>query len=165
MTGFRRIVAIQRELFGILEESFLRITGCKPTEFATFDTFDEVIRQGAQKLAKRAPEAFVYAHTALSAFYSTRGTELYDELKKMGGLSFVLGGSSRFLGSQFASVRKMVLYADTILIPDPILPWVEDPRPEERFRDVLFLQSVFALLHLKPLIDTDLPCLPRTGSK
>ncbi|MGB8458493.1 MAG: hypothetical protein WCE50_12280 [Candidatus Acidiferrum sp.] len=51
----------------------------------------------------------------------------------------------------------MVLYADTILIPDPVLPWMEDPRGEERFRDVLLLQTVFTLLHLKPLVDADLP--------
>ena len=50
-----------------------------------------------------------------------------------------------------------MLYADTVLIPDPILPWIEDSREEERFRNVLFLQSIFALLHLKPLVDADLP--------
>ncbi len=157
MASAHRIVAIQREFFGILQEYFLRMTGSGPNEFATFDSFGTAVNQGAHKLATRAPDAYDYAFTALKAFYETYGLELYGEVKKLGGLSFVSGGSSRFLGSQFASVRKMVLYADIVLIPDPILPWVEDPRPEERFRNVLFLQSVFALLHLKPLVNADLP--------
>ena len=157
MTNPRRIAVIEREFFGILDEFFLRATGSSPTEFATFDSFAGGINREAPKLAVRAPAAFLYAYETLSVFYKKYGGELFAEAKKLSGLNFVLGGSSRFLESQFNSVRKVVLYADTVLIPDPILPWIEDPRKEERCRNVLFLQSVFALLHLKPLVDADLP--------
>ncbi len=51
----------------------------------------------------------------------------------------------------------MVLYGDTILIPDPILPWIEADREEERFRHILFIQQILGILHLKPLVDADLP--------
>ncbi len=51
----------------------------------------------------------------------------------------------------------MLLYADSILIPDPILSWIESPRSEERFRNVRLLEAAFVLLHLKPLVDADLP--------
>lgn len=152
-----RIIAIQREFFGILDEFFRRATGDSPTQFATFDSFGTKIRTEAYRLASRAPDAFTFVHAALSAFYKKYGIELFHEAKKVGGLSFVLGGSSRFGESQFDSVRKVTLYADTTFIPDPILPWIEDPRAEERFRNVLCLETAFALLQLKPLADADLP--------
>jgi hypothetical protein len=72
-------------------------------------------------------------------------------------MKLVLGGSSRFVSSHLSSVRKMLLYADSILIPDPILPWLESERQEERFRHVLLLEQAFYLLQLKPFIDSDLP--------
>lgn len=57
-------------------------------------------------------------------------------------------------------MRTSLLYADTVLIPDPVAPWIESARGEERFRDVLLLQNAHALLHLKPIVDADLPNLP-----
>src|SRR5262249_776496 len=55
------------------------------------------------------------------------------------------------------AVRSMTLYADTLLIPDPVLPWLEKERREERFPLVAPLEAAFLLLHLRPLIDADLP--------
>ena len=72
-------------------------------------------------------------------------------------MKLVLGGGSRFTSAHLASVGKMALYADTILIPDPILPWLEVDRTEEKFRYVNLLQTVFFLLRLKPLVDANLP--------
>ena len=157
MATQNKVAVIQREFFRILDEFFRRATGNGPREFATFDSFAERIRRDAQRLAARAVDAYSYAYENLSSFYTKHGIELFGEAKKLGGLSFVLGGGTRFGHSQFESVRKVILYADTILIPDPILPWVEDPRKEERFRNVLLLETAFALLHLKPLVDADLP--------
>jgi hypothetical protein len=37
------------------------------------------------------------------------------------------------------------------------MPWLERPRTEERFQHVLVLEAAHTLLHLKPLIDADLP--------
>jgi hypothetical protein len=54
----------------------------------------------------------------------------------------------------------MLLYADSILIPDPILPWIESPRVEEGFRSVRLLEAAFFLLHFKPLVEGDLPYPP-----
>jgi hypothetical protein len=41
-------------------------------------------------------------------------------------------------------------------LPDPVYPWLEVERTEEKFRHVNMLQSIFTLLHLKPLVDADL---------
>jgi len=41
-----------------------------------------------------------------------------------------------------------------------VLPWLEADRREERFRHVLWLETCHALLHLKPLVDANLPSPP-----
>jgi len=54
----------------------------------------------------------------------------------------------------------MVLYTDTVQIPDPIFAMIEAERPEERFHSVQILQEMFFLLRLKPLVDADLGVPP-----
>ncbi len=54
----------------------------------------------------------------------------------------------------------MILYGDTVLIPDPILPWIESPRGEERNRSLPILEAAFYLLHLAAFFNTDQPILP-----
>jgi hypothetical protein len=68
-----------------------------------------------------------------------------------------MGGSSRFKRSQLDAVATAALYSDTVLLPDPVMPWLETDRSEEQFRHVLLLEAVHALLQLKPLVDADLP--------
>ena len=147
---------LQRELFAVLDEFIERATGKRYDRFATIQTFGEEIRKNAQAIAPRSFEAFVWADEALHQFYSDYRFDLFEAAKTFGGMKLVLGGTSRFGNVQFNSVRKMLLYADTILIPDPILPWLESERNEEKFRHVNLLQNAFNLLHLKPLIDADL---------
>jgi hypothetical protein len=147
----------QPEFFAILEEFFQRATGKSPQEFATFDSFGDEIHKNATALGKKGPDAFRFAWESLPKFYETNKVRAFEEAKHAAGLKFVLGGSSRFGETHFDSVRKMLLYADTILIPDPVLPWMESARREERFRDVLLIKAAFGLLHLKPLIDASLP--------
>jgi hypothetical protein len=154
------LATVQREFFEILDEFFRRATGGSAEEFAALDSFGEKIRADAQKLAPRAPQAYMYVHEALRAFYKRFGLHVFSEAKNLGGLKLVLGGTSHFGKAQFESVRKMLLYADTILIPDPILPWIESPRAEERFRSVQLLKTVFILLHFKAVVDADLPSPP-----
>ena len=151
------VIGVQREFFGILEEFFRHATGSTVTEFGTIDTFGDRIRASAPSLAARAPDAYDFASKSLAQFYEKNQLTLFTEAKRIAGLKLVLGGTSRFGQSQLSSVRKMLLYADTILIPDPVLPWLEVARSEERFRRIWLLQTAFTLLHLKPLIDADLP--------
>lgn len=149
------VAAIQKEFFEILNEFFRRATGVSAEEFAPMDSFGERISGEARDLGQRGAEAYSYAHQALGAFYRRFGLHILKEAKSLGGLKVVLGGTSRFGETQFDSVRKMLLYADSVLIPDPILPWIESRRREERFRNVLLLETAFVLLHLQPLVDTE----------
>ena len=149
-----------RELFAHLEEFFLRATGKSATKFATVETFGDVIRASVSELAPRGEAAFRWLYTEVRAFHSRRDGDAFKAAKQLGGMNLVLGGSSRFLRSQLNSVSTAVLYSDTVLIPDPVMPWLERDRTEEKFSNVLLLQAVHALLQLKPLVDADLPYPP-----
>ena len=51
----------------------------------------------------------------------------------------------------------LTLYTDTVLIADPVLPWLEVDRAEEKFRFTTMLEQMFYLSRLRPLVDADLP--------
>jgi hypothetical protein len=153
---YSTIHSTQREFFSILAEFFERATGSSYSDFSALRDFDKQIRQNAERLAERGPEADIWGRVSLSGFYQRHGMDLFGASKELGGIKLVLGGG-RFTAAHVDSIRKMLLYADTILTPDPVLPWIESERAEERFRHVLLLQTVFTLLHLKPLVDSDLP--------
>lgn len=146
-----------RELFDYYEEFFVRATGKSAAAFASVETFGDVIRASASEIAPRGEAAFCWLDTEVRAFHARRGIDVFKDAKQLGGMSLVLGGSSQFLSSQLNSVSTAVLYSDTVLIPDPIMPWLERDRTEEKFRHVLLLQAVHALLQLKPLVEADLP--------
>lgn len=148
---------IQRELFSIFDEFFKRATGSSYLDFATLANFDDQIRCNASNLASRGFDAFNWGYSALSDFYTKHSVDLFTASKQLGGMKLVIGGSSRFTPTTFDSIRKMLLYTDTILIPDPVLPWIERDRSEEAFQHVLLLKNIFTILQVKPLVDADLP--------
>jgi len=153
----KELIDTQRKFFAILNEFFKRATGEEAAQFApSTDDFDKRIRRDAHSLAVTVADAFNWFYPEIISFYEQQKTATFRQAKHIGGLKFVLGGASRFTETHFNSVRKVLLYADTILIPDPILPWIESPRTEERFRDVLLLRETFSLLRLKPLIDANI---------
>ena len=147
----------QTKFFDHLGKFFHRATGCAPEKFATAETFSEVVRREATSLARRIPETYAWADRQIRALQAREGLDVFTAARNLGGLKLVLGGSSRFLDTHLEAVKSSLLYADTILIPDPIMPWLETPREEERFRHVNFLQAAFFLLHLKPIVDARLP--------
>src|SRR5574337_426937 len=152
----KELIGTQRKFFSILTEFFKRATGEEVTHFATsIDEFDKRIRRDAHNLAATAADALNWFYPEIISFYEHQKTTTFRQAKHIGGLKFVLGGSSRFTETHFNSVRKVLLYADTILIPDPILPWIESLRTEEQFRDVLLLRETYSILRLKPLVDAN----------
>jgi len=149
----------QRRYFQILDE-FFRRAYASPIDTVE-PSFGDWIRTNATRFAATGAPAYAWVYDELARYYEeARAAGLFGLGSQLGGVKLVVGGSSRFTESHLASVRKMVLYGDTILIPDPILPWIESPRIEERFSHVLMAENVFFLLHLKPLVDADLPYPP-----
>ena len=150
----------QIELFEFLGEFWGRATGTPPEEFSSIEGFDDTIRRRGPDFAYRMEDAFTFADTQLRKFYAENGRRAYSLASRLAGTKLVLGGGSHFGTSQFASIRSTLLYADTVLIADPLYPWLEDPRQHERFRVIRPLREAHAILHLRPLIDADLPHCP-----
>lgn len=151
------VLRTQREFFSILDEFFRGATGRAPDEFAELDKFGEAIRAGGKQLAPRAIKAFQRVADDLKKFYGHGRMTTFAQARDVGGMKLVVGGGSRFTSSHLRAIQKMALYADTILIPDPILPWLEVERKEEKFRHINLLEAAFFLLRLKPLVDAELP--------
>jgi hypothetical protein len=87
--------------------------------------------------------------------YEHNKVTLFATAQAQGGIKVVLGGGGWFRRTQLNAVRRLLLYADTVLVPDPILAWIETDRPEERFRHVAVLEAMFFLLRLRPFVDGD----------
>ncbi len=143
----------QRELFALLGEIFQRATGKAPKAFAPLDGFNAAVRSSLPSRADKVQIALAWGIPKLYELYSRQRTSLFAAAGAQGGLKVVLGGSSRFGATQLNAVRRLILYADTVLIPDPVFAWIETPRPEERFSHVQLLEAMFFLLRLKPLVD------------
>ncbi len=159
------LIIYQDRYFEILTEFFLSVTGCLPREFSPLDRFSESIQGMAISLrenpsrAESAMVAFSNLERELKKLYSEEGGKAFSAAKKLDACKLNLGGSSRFLGTQLNATRKSLLYSDTVLIPDPVMPWLEKSRDEEKFSHVIPLQMVFFILHLSDLkgSEFDLP--------
>lgn len=125
----------QRRYFQILEEFFRR--AYESTLDAVEPSFGDWVRTNAIRFASTGPAAHAWVHDELARYYEqSRGTGFFTLGTQLGGVKLVLGGSGCFTESHLASVRKIVLEADTIFIPDPILPWVESARLRKKGTDV-----------------------------
>ncbi len=143
----------QRELFALLDEIFQKATSRTPKAFAPLDGFNAAVKSALPSRADKVQNALNRGIPKLYELYSRQRTSLFAAAGTQGGLKVVLGGSSRFGATQLNAVRRLILYADTVLIPDPVFAWIETPRPEERFRHIQLLEAMFFLLRLKPLAD------------
>jgi hypothetical protein len=143
------------EYFQLLEEFFITATGHTAETF-DFDEYRGKVISGDPSISATAKRAYDEYPPKIAKFHSHNSSLLYRSARSLGGLKVVLGGSSRFPKAALDGVRKMVLYADTILVPDPLLPWLEVNRVEERFSLIEFLRNARQLLLLKPLVDAKL---------
>jgi hypothetical protein len=153
----KELIAHQRNLFAVLEEFFERATGTSPKKFAPLSQFAEKVRSLGSR-ATEVQKAFEWAEPELNRVYRT--VKPYSHAAELGGIKAVMGGGAHFKKTQFSAAKRMILYTDTVLIPDPVFALIEAKRPEERFHSVRILEEVFFILRLKPLIDADLGVPP-----
>src|SRR5262249_14195472 len=90
-------------------------------------------------------------------FYRENSSILLKGTKLYSGLTAVVGGSSAFPEAAFDGYKKIALYADTVFVPDPVLPWLEINRPHDQFQMVRLLEACHDLLRLRPIVDSHLP--------
>ncbi|MBS1728595.1 MAG: hypothetical protein JST51_17900 [Armatimonadetes bacterium] len=145
----------QREYFSILDEFFRSVTGKSAQDFSTVEDFGDTLLANVHALVSRL-DCYSTFEDNLKQYHEKRSIELYDQAKRAFGRKLILGGGSRFLNSQLKSVVVNSLYSDVIIVPDPVLPWLEQERKEERFRHVQLLEAVHTVLYLKPLIDAEI---------
>ena len=156
----------QREYFAHLNDVFIAFTGSTPEKFAEAHTGDEfgaslrALGASLQKNRELARQRNVDGMAALEKFarhLAATNTARVRAAQALPGAKLVLGGTQRFTTPALAATRSMLLYADTVLIADPVLPWLEIDRSEEKFRLTSMLEQVFYLSRLRPLVDADLP--------
>ncbi|KYL37298.1 MULTISPECIES: hypothetical protein [Pseudoalteromonas] len=151
------LIIYQDRYFEILTEFFLCVTGCLPRDFSPLESFSDSIQGIASvlrenpKRAEKSMMAFSSLEKNLKKLYSEEGGKAFSAAKKLDACKLNLGGSSRFLQTQLNATRKSLLYSDTVLIPDPVMPWLEKKRDEEKFNHVIPLQMAFFILHLSDI--------------
>lgn len=151
------LVRMQQEYFGILSEFFHRATGKKtPDDFCDLDSFSDALKKEPEKLAKNLVDALSWLNEPLTSFYSSYEASTFSAARELGGMKLVIGGTSSFTSANLKGIQKMLLYSDTIFVPDPVLPWIEDERKFEGFRYPRLLENISLLLRLKPLVDAKL---------
>jgi hypothetical protein len=151
------IIKAMREYFRLIEEFLTAITGKRPAKFAPEGNFIDQMKRNIGKILPRAEGAFATYVPKLLNFHSQNTALLLGAAKSVGGMRSVIGGGSGFPQTAFDGFRKFALYADTIFIPDPVLPWLEIERRLERFQHMRLIEACYDLLRLKPLVDAELP--------
>ncbi|MBN7771366.1 hypothetical protein KUV44_12520 [Marinobacter daepoensis] len=160
------LLTYQRTYFEILEEFFIGATGCSFDKFCSPSEFSEAIRKLGESMrndSKRSSvsmASFESLAKKLGELYSQESMECFRSAKNIKCCKINLGGSSRFLETQLNSVKKTILVSDIVLIPDPLMPWLEAKREHEKFRFVNIIQAAYFILHLKNLLSQDFEIPP-----
>jgi len=168
VVSVRETTELNRELFNHLRAVFVGYTGTTPEKFLRGQrSFDAAVRGLGRTMSNRpsfAKSRFRAGGEALSALakhYDAVGGIRFRAAAQASGMKFVLaGGSANYAQSALASTRSMLLYCDTLAIPDPVLPFLETAREAERFNHVRMLENIFYMLQLEPLVREDLPVPP-----
>ena len=153
------LITYQRNLFAFYDEFFKRATGKSAKDFAPLDKFAETVPT-LRSRTKTLKSAFEWAEPELNKIYRHMTIKAFGDAAALGGIKVVQGGGAHFRRTQLSAARRMVLYTDTVLIPDPVFALTETKRTEERFLSIRILEEIFFLLRLKPLVDADLGVPP-----
>ena len=152
-----QVETAQRQYFRIIGDFFEGVTECPAERYCQGESFGHRIKKDVTKTAVNLEKRFPDFLAATQVFYRDNASLLMRGTKLYSGLTAVVGGTTRFPETAFDGYRKMALYADTVFIPDPVLPWLETEREHEQFRHVKMLESCHDILQLRPLTDADLP--------
>lgn len=155
----------QNDYFEVLTEFFIGVTGkshddfCVPSEFSlAVNKLGEELKANADK-SRIAHHSYETLEEKLRKLYGQESIECFKAVQNINCCKVNLGGGSKFLETQLNATRKSLLITDIVLIPDPVMAWLETPREHEKFKLVQLLQAVYFILHLKDLMseDFDLP--------
>lgn len=149
----------QSDYLDILNEFFIGVVGKCSSSFNSFDEVHNELKNNLDK-SDNVMQCFSDMVQGLCALYSSRGQDAFKFAKELNACKLVLGGGSRFYGTQLNATKRALLFADTVLIPDPILPFLERERVEEKFQYILILKAAFFVLQMKDLNSSAFDMLP-----
>ena len=147
-------------------EFFVGATGKIPKDFCEIDRFPEAVREmgekykGNESKLQSSYNSYVKLEEKLKKLYGKESTDCFKSAKNITCCKVNLGGSSRFYETQLNATRKSILFSDIILIPDPVMPWLETKREHERFKLVQILQAAYFILHLKDMLSDEFDIPP-----
>jgi|SRR5579859_301951 len=150
---------LQREYFDLLEDFFVAATGKPPSAVSAPESIKELLLDRLRHDHDSFARAINAAADELADFYRAHTHTLMDAAKSIGGVKLVLGGGSGFGRTQQAAVRKMLLYCDSVLIPDPVARFFEADRFDQAIH-LQMAQDAYQLLQLRPLVSADLATQP-----
>ncbi|MBW0435192.1 hypothetical protein HGB47_16390 [Leptospira yasudae] len=156
-TEYSALIKIQRSFLALIESLLSDITGKNYKKFSSSDELILYIQKQAtsKSYAKKFNKNMFKIYSSLDAFYKENASNWFLLAKRIGGIKLVLGGITRFSETLLKSTNNVLLFCDTIFLADPVLPWIESERKEERFNVVLLLKNMYFVLKLKEIIDTD----------
>ena len=152
------IAIYQKEYFSILKEFFIGVTGKHPKDFCETNNFSEAANElgerfgGNKSQLQKAYQAYVVLEEKLKKLYGDESSNCFQSAKEIDCCKVNLGGSSRFLETQLNATRKSILFSDIVLIPDPVLPWLETKREHEKFRMTHTLEAAYFILQLNNMV-------------
>jgi len=153
-----KLIGAQREYLNLLNDLFEGAHKCKVSSIANHADFIKYSKANVESIARELERRMPDVIPKLGAIYGQLLPMCSGYAKSAAStVQLVAGGGSRLLETQISSIRKVVLYSDCVYIPDPVMPWIESERKEERFRHVEMLRSIYAVLRFKPLVDANMP--------
>ena len=152
-------IQLQREYFDLLEDLFAAATGEFPSAVTDPDAIKDLMIHRLRHDHESFAREFNSVADRLADFYRTNWNALFDAAKSIGGVKLVLGGGSGFGVTQQAAVHKMLLYCDSVLVPDPVARFLEADRFDQAV-PLQMAQSAYQLLQLRPLVQVEMPSLP-----
>lgn len=147
----------QKQLLNHLSEILNSIAGkeewWKKTEDDLFDSIsNQMKKQGNTNFAK----TIVNKIEDMAKFYEDYRVSIFRQAKSLGGLKLNIGGQRTATKSTLSGIKRMALYADTQLIPDPIYPFLSTKTLHLKNHLESFVKQVFYVNKLYPLIKKDI---------
>lgn len=164
--SLHKMIIYQKSYFEIIYDFFIKFVGKEPENFHNFDELACYLKEMYEKnkhnmvYFSKLNQIRLEFLEKLTQLYSVESHEVFKLAQDLDAFKINLGGSSRFLKTQLNAVRKSLLLTDIVLIPDPILPWLEKDREEEKFNNIRMIEAIFFILHLRDLLTEDFEVPP-----
>ncbi|WP_395210478.1 hypothetical protein [Vibrio alginolyticus] len=155
----RELYKYQTTYLDILNDFFVKLVGKCATSFRSFDSVHQEMKQNVHSMAS-GDNYFADLEANLRALYSQHGSAAFQFAQELNACKLVLGGSSRFYETQLNATKRSILFSDTVLIPDPVLPYFERDRGEEKFIYINIVKAIFYVLQMKELNKNSFDLLP-----